>query len=174
MPSVIHIDRRGNRTVGVRAYDQAIMAPENVAQGFKRLMGTATPLHFAAAGQEMTPEAASAELLRTMVGYALVEAGDAAVDGAVVTIPAAFNQLQSEATLDAAAQAGLDRVGLLQEPVAAAMAAMAASSERGGQFLIYDLGGGTFDLALVQAAAARSTWWRTRASTCWAAATSTG
>ena len=153
MPSVIHIDRRGNRTVGVRAYDQAILSPENVAQGFKRMMGTATPLRFAASGQEMSPEACSAELLRTLVGYALVEAGEAAVDGAVVTIPAAFNQLQSEATLAAASEAGLERVALLQEPVAAAMAAMAASSERGGQFLIYDLGGGTFDLALVQAAA---------------------
>ena len=106
MPSVIHMDRRGNRTVGVRAYDQAIMAPENVAQGFKRLMGTATPLRFAAAGQEMLPEACSAELLRAMVGYALVEAGDAQVEGAVVTIPAAFNQLQSEATLAAAEAAG--------------------------------------------------------------------
>ena len=152
MPSVIHIDRRGNRTVGVRAYDQAIMAPENVAQGFKRLMGTATPLRFAAAGQEMLPEAASAELLRTLVGYALVESGEARVNGAVVTIPAAFNQLQSEATLAAAEQAGLDRVALLQEPVAAAMAAMAGSADRNGQFLVYDLGGGTFDLALVQAA----------------------
>ena len=151
MPSVIHMDRRGNRTVGVRAYDQAIMAPENVAQGFKRLMGTATPLHFAAANLDMLPEEASAELLRTMVGYAMVEAGDQHVEGAVVTIPAAFNQLQSEATLAAAADAGLDRAALLQEPVAAAMAAMAASSTRDGQFLIYDLGGGTFDLALVQA-----------------------
>ncbi len=152
MPSVIYVDRRGNRTVGVRAYDQAIMAPENVAQGFKRLMGTATPLRFAASGQEMLPEAASAELLRTLVGYALVEADQSAVDGTVVTIPAAFNQLQSEATLAAAGQAGLDRVALLQEPVAAAMAAMAGSDNRDGQFLIYDLGGGTFDLALVQAA----------------------
>ena len=153
MPSVIHIDRRGNRTVGVRAYDQAILSPENVAQGFKRMMGTATPLRFAASGQEMSPAACSAELLRTLVGYALVEAGEPAVDGAVVTIPAAFNQLQSEATLEAAHEAGLQRVALLQEPVAAAMAAMAASSERSGQFLIFDLGGGTFDLALVQAAA---------------------
>ena len=59
-------------SVGVRAYDQAIMAPENVAQGFKRLMGTATPLRFAASGQEMLPEQASAELLRTMAGYAMV------------------------------------------------------------------------------------------------------
>ena len=152
MPSVIHMDRRGHRTVGVRAYDQAILAPENVAQGFKRLMGTATPLHFAAANRDMLPEEASAELLRTLVGYALVEAGEAKVDGAVVTVPAAFNQLQSEATREAAAQAGLDRVALLQEPVAAAMAAMAASDVRTGQFLVYDLGGGTFDLALVQAA----------------------
>ncbi len=153
MPSVIHIDRRGNRTVGVRAYDQAIMAPENVAQGFKRLMGTATPLRFASAGIEMTPEEASAELLRTMIGYALVEAGEQHIDGAVITIPAAFNQMQSEATLAAAGRAGLDRVALLQEPVAAAMAAMAGAADRDGQFLVYDLGGGTFDLALVQAAA---------------------
>lgn len=151
MPSVIHMDRRGNKTVGVRAYDQAILAPENVAQGFKRLMGTATPLRFAAAQQEMSPEEASAEVLRTLAGYAMVEAGEAAVDGCVVTVPAAFNQLQAEATREAAARAGLDRVALLQEPVAAAMAAMAASEVKGGQFLVYDLGGGTFDLALVQA-----------------------
>jgi len=135
----------------VRAYDQAMIAPENSAQGFKRLMGTATPIHFAAADVDLTPEDASAELLRAMTGYALVEAGADEVTGAVVAIPAAFNQMQSEATLEAAHEAGLTRVALLQEPVAAAMAAMAGAAQRSGRFLVYDLGGGTFDLALVQA-----------------------
>src|SRR5688500_16964987 len=59
--------------------------------------------------------------------------------------------MQCEATLRAAHAASLERVGLLQEPVAAAMAAMMKSKNKSGQFLVYDLGGGTFDLALVQA-----------------------
>lgn len=153
MPSVIHTDRRGNRMVGVRAYDQAILSPENVVQRFKRLMGTSSLLRFAASGQDLSPEDASAEILRTLVGFALLEAGESRVSGAVITIPAAFNQLQREATLAAARAAGLDRVGLLQEPVAAALASMANSRSRSGQFLVYDLGGGTLDLALVQAVA---------------------
>ncbi len=151
MPSVIYRDRRGKQTVGVRAYNQASLAPDNVVQGFKRLMGTATPLRFSSSGQTITPEEASAELLRTMVGYAMVESGKSAVSGAAVTIPAAFNQRQSEATLAAAQAAGLDRVSLIQEPVAAALAMMAQSKIRSGQFLVYDIGGGTFDVALVQA-----------------------
>ena len=72
------------------------------------------------------------------------------ITGAVVTIPAAFNQMQSEATLRAAKMAGLERVDLLQEPIAAALAAM-EGAKRSGRFLIYDLGGGTFDAALAQA-----------------------
>lgn len=151
MPSVIYRDRRGNQTIGVRAYDQAALSPENTVSKFKRLLGTDTALRFASTGQAITPEEASAEVLRALVGYALVEAGTSTVTGAVVTIPAAFNQMQSEATLSAAQAAGLDRVALLQEPVAAAMAAMANSRNRSGLFLVYDLGGGTFDLALVQA-----------------------
>ncbi len=151
MPSVIYRDRRGNQSVGVRAYDQSVMSPENVAQGFKRLMGTTTPIRFASTGEAITPEEASAEVLRALVGYALVEAGAEAVTGAVITIPAAFNQMQSEATLAAARAAGLERVALLQEPVAAALAAMANARNRSGLFLVYDLGGGTFDVALVRA-----------------------
>ncbi|MGH6679792.1 MAG: Hsp70 family protein, partial [Bradyrhizobium sp.] len=118
---------------------------------FKRLLGTASRLRFASAGQELTPEQASTEVLKALLGYALVESGTSIITGAVVTIPAAFNQMQSEATLSAAHAAGLDRMALLQEPVAAAMAAMANSRNRSGLFLVYDLGGGTFDLALVQA-----------------------
>lgn len=151
MPSIVYRDRRGNQTVGVRAFDQALLAPENAVEGFKRLMGTDTPLSFASTGQTVNPEQAAAEILRTLVGYALVESGATEVTGAVVTIPAAFNQVQSEATLSAARAAGLTKVALLQEPVAAALASMAGAQDRNGVFLVYDLGGGTFDAALVHA-----------------------
>ena len=151
MPSVLHRDRRGNQTVGVRAFDQLTLAPDNAVDGFKRLMGTDTPLRFASTSETITPEQAAAEVLRALVGHALVESGAVTVTGAVVTIPAAFNQVQSEATLAAARAAGLKRVALLQEPVAAALAAMAGARDRSGVFLVYDLGGGTFDAALVHA-----------------------
>jgi molecular chaperone DnaK len=151
MPSVIHRDRRGNQTVGVRAYDMAKLSPDNIVDGFKRLMGTDTPLRFASTGVAITPEEAATEILRSLVGQSMMEAGSSDISGAVVTIPAAFNQMQSEATLSAARKAGLERVALLQEPVAAALAAMAVAESRSGLFLVYDFGGGTFDAALVHA-----------------------
>ena len=147
LPSVIYIDQRGRRLYGRRAYAQTVLSPENIAKGFKRLMGTSTPIEFRASGQVMTPEECSAEILRQLVSQALLETNVSDVEGTAITIPAAFNQMQSEATLRAAEAAGLERVVLLQEPIAAAMAQANSSS---GQFLVYDLGGGTFDLALVQ------------------------
>lgn len=150
LPSVIYIDRRGNKFIGTKAHDQASLAPENVAQGFKRLMGTSTPFHFAGSDTQMSPEEASAEVLRTLVSQARAEAGDMTIKGAVITVPAAFNQMQSEATIRAAAAAGLTAVGLLQEPVAAALSSLEVATNKDGIFLVYDLGGGTFDVALVQ------------------------
>jgi molecular chaperone DnaK len=147
LPSVIYIDQRGHRLYGRRAYEQTRLSPDNVAKGFKRLMGTSTAMKFRASGQVMTPEECSAEILRQLVSQALQETSAAEIVGTAITIPAAFNQMQSEATLRAAGAAGLDRVVLLQEPVAAAMAQPKSNS---GQFLVYDLGGGTFDLALIQ------------------------
>ncbi len=150
LPSVIYIDKRGHKFVGTRAYEHAFRSPQNVAQGFKTLMGTKTPLELPGADTTLTPEEASAEIIKTLYGQAATEAGVTEVEGAIITIPAAFNQMQSEATIRSANAAGLDRVGLLQEPIAAAMAAMSESTNKNGQFLVYDLGGGTFDLALVQ------------------------
>src|SRR6516165_8952270 len=147
LPSVIYIDQRGHRLYGRRAYEQTRLSPDNVAKGFKRLMGTSTPIKFRASGQVMTPEECSAEILRQLVSQAVLETNESEITGTAVTIPAAFNQMQSEATLRAAAAAGLDRIVLLQEPIAAAMA---QAKNNSGQFLIYDLGGGTFDLALIQ------------------------
>lgn len=149
LPSIIYFDKRGHRLYGRRAHDQALISPDNVAAGFKRLMGSSTPIEIKEAGLKLTPEECSAEIIRQLLGQAFTETGKEEVTGAVITIPAAFNQMQSEATLRAAKMAGLERVDLLQEPIAAAMAAM-EGAKRSGQFLIYDLGGGTFDVALAQ------------------------
>ncbi len=150
LPSIIYFDKRGHRLYGRRAHDQSLVTPENVAAGFKRLMGTSTPIEIKGVEQTLTPEECSAEIIRQLLGQAATETGETKITGAVITIPAAFNQMQSEATLRAAKLAGLERVDLLQEPIAAALASM-EGAKRSGRFLIYDLGGGTFDVALAQA-----------------------
>ena len=150
LPSALFIDRRGHRFVGTKAYDQGLLAPQNVAMGFKRLMGTNTPIMLDGGGIDLSPEEASTEILRTLVGQAHSEAGEFDLEGSVITVPAAFNQMQSEATIRAARAARLDRVGLLQEPIAAALASLEKAKNKDGQFLVYDLGGGTFDVALVR------------------------
>ncbi|MGO9400298.1 MAG: Hsp70 family protein [Xanthobacteraceae bacterium] len=76
LPSAIMIDRRGAMFVGKRAYDQAAYSPENVAQGFKRLMGTSSTVTFVASGRTMTPEQASSEVLKALVAQAKMEAGE--------------------------------------------------------------------------------------------------
>ncbi len=147
LPSVIYLDKRGHRFIGKSAYDRLLSAPQNVAQGFKRSMGTKNPISFA--GQVWTPVECSAEIIKALIGQAATETASQNVEGVVITTPAAFNQMQSEDTIAAARKAGLEHVSLLQEPVAAALAAIAHSKQKDGVFLIYDLGGGTFDLALV-------------------------
>ncbi len=147
LPSVIYVDRRGHRFVGKSAYDRTVTSPQSVAAGFKRSMGTRSPIRIN--DEEWTPEECSAEIIRTLVAQAHSESGGRQIEGVVITIPAAFNQMQSEATIRSAKAAGLNKVSLVQEPVAAAIAAIAKSSVRDGVFLIYDLGGGTFDVALV-------------------------
>lgn len=151
LPSVIYLDKRGHRFIGKSAYDRLLSAPQNVAQGFKRSMGTKNPISFA--GQTWTPVECSAEIIKALVGQAMTEAGNQEIEGVVITTPAAFNQMQSEDTIAAARLAGLEKVSLLQEPVAAALAAIAHSKQKDGVFLVYDLGGGTFDLALVMSTA---------------------
>ena len=150
LPSALFINAQGRRFIGKRAYEQAALSPDNVAIAFKRMMGTSTPLTFGAAKTTLSPEDASAEILRTLVAQASLEAGGQTVTGTVITMPAAFNQMQTEATLRAAELAGIQPVALLHEPIAAAMGSMASAKSRNGQFLVYDLGGGTFDAALVQ------------------------
>jgi molecular chaperone DnaK len=151
LASVVMRDRHGGRYVGKRAYDQLRIAPEGIAARFKRLLGTSTTLPFGNEGETITPEEASTEVLRQLLKQVRASVGDAEIQGAVVTVPAAFNQMQSEATIRAALAAELGQVGLLQEPVAAALACLERPESRNGLFLVYDLGGGTFDVALVRA-----------------------
>ena len=153
-PSAIYIDRRGNKYVGKRAYDMAPNSPDNSAVLFKRLMGTSTPIKFAGAKQEWTPEQCSAEVLKVLFGYLPEEIRNDTNSGVVITVPAAFNQMQKEATMQAANLAGLGNVALMQEPVAAVMSVIRARN-LDGMFLIYDLGGGTLDIAIAESIGGR-------------------
>ena len=153
-PSVLFIGRRGNKYVGARAYTDAVRHPDNAAVLFKRVMGTKTPIRLEGADVTLTPEECSAEILRTLFGYLPEELRAASGGGAVVTVPAAFNQIQKSATKTAAELAGLGEVQLIQEPVAAVMSVM-RNRDTDGTFLIYDIGGGTLDVAIAESTAGR-------------------
>ena len=153
-PSAIFLDKRGNRFFGSRAYDNRARSPDNVADGFKRFMGTSTPIKLPAVNITMTPEECSAEILKVLFGYLPEEIRNDEETGTVITVPAAFNQMQKDATMAAAEMAGIGRVALMQEPVAAVMSVM--RQRRGdGIFVVYDLGGGTLDIAIAQSTSGR-------------------
>ncbi len=153
-PSAIFITRQGNKYVGVRAYNSAPRNPGNAATLFKRLMGTSTPVDLPAVNISMTPEECSAEILRTLFGYLPEAIRNNNNTGTVITVPAAFNQMQKDATMEAAQSADLGKVALMQEPVAAVMSVM-RKRKGDGIFLIYDLGGGTLDIAIAQSIGSR-------------------
>ena len=153
-PSAIFIDRRGNKYVGSRAYNNAARNPDNAAVLFKRLMGTSTPVKLPAVNLTMTPEECSAEVLRSLFGYLPEEIRGDGDTGTVITVPAAFNQMQKDATMAAADAAGLGRVALMQEPVAAVMSVM-RKRKNDGVVVVYDLGGGTLDIAIAESIGGR-------------------
>ncbi|MFN9601947.1 MAG: Hsp70 family protein, partial [Planctomycetota bacterium] len=148
-PSAIYIDRRGNKQIGFNAYNMAPNSPDNSAVLFKRLMGTSTPIKLPAVNITMTPEECSAEILKVLFGFLPEEIRNDPETGTVITVPAAFNQMQKDATMQAASMAGLGKVALMQEPVAAVMSVM-RTRQTDGRFLIYDLGGGTLDIAIAE------------------------
>ncbi len=153
-PSVIYIDRRGNKYVGKRAYDSAPHSPDNAAMLFKRLMGTSTPIKLSAVDITMSPEECSSEILRVLSGYLPEELRNDPDVGTVITVPAAFNQMQKNATMQAAELAGIGRIALMQEPVAAVMSVMKARNAD-GIFVVFDFGGGTLDVALAESLGGR-------------------
>ncbi len=153
-PSAIFIDRRSNKYIGSRAYMNAARNPDNAATLFKRLMGTSTPVKLPAVNLTMTPEECSAEVLRTLFGYLPEEIRGDGDTGTVITVPAAFNQMQKDSTMAAADAAGLGRVALMQEPVAAVVSVM-RQRKNDGVFVVYDLGGGTLDIAIAESISGR-------------------
>ncbi len=153
-PSAIFIDRRGNKYLGKRAYDSAAKNPDNAATKFKRMMGTSTPVKLSAVNVTMTPEECSAEILKLCFGFLPEEIRNSGKTGTVITVPAAFNQMQKDATLAAAEMAGLGSVALMQEPVAAVMCVM-KQRKGDGVFLVFDLGGGTLDIAIAESISGR-------------------
>ena len=153
-PSAIYFDRRGNKHVGQRAYNMDPRSPDNCATLFKRFMGTSTPVQLPAVNLTMTPEECSAEVLKVLFGYLDEEIRNDPDIGTVITVPAAFDPMQKEATMQAATLAGIGKVALMQEPVAAVMSVM-RSRNTDGMFLIYDLGGGTLDIAIAESIGGR-------------------
>jgi len=149
MPSAVGIDPTGKLVIGQAAKNQAISAPENTVLSIKRLMGTEATAELG--GKSYRPEEISALILGELKRAAEEHLGRP-VTQAVITVPAFFNERQRLATQDAGTLAGLEVLRIINEPTAAALAygAGQADSTESETLLVYDLGGGTFDVSVVQ------------------------
>jgi molecular chaperone DnaK len=149
-PSVVRIDGRGRVSVGTRARGRLATDPENTRAEFKRLMGSAHRLAFADAGVSRTPAELSSEVLKAL-RHDFAEQFGHEPARAIISVPALFELPQLEATSEAARLAGFERVEFIQEPIASAMAAgWSVDNPNSGTWLVYDLGGGTFDASLLE------------------------
>ena len=152
-PSVFGFDKSKNEVVGKRAYERLYKDAskeefKNNKAEIKRLMGTEETIFFERAKAKMTPEKISGEILKSLKEDLLRKHADFNTDAVVITVPAAFSTLQSEATKRAGNLAGFKHVVLLQEPIAAAVA-YGFGNTKNENWLIFDFGGGTFDVALI-------------------------
>ncbi|OWK45030.1 Hsp70 family protein [Fimbriiglobus ruber] len=147
LPSVVGIAEDGRLLVGKAARNQYVLAPDRTVKSIKRKMGEDVTVDIG--DQKFRPQEISAMILRRLKDAAEQELGKPVVK-AVITVPAYFNDSQRQATREAGALAGLDVVRILNEPTAAALTYTPnpTGTER---FLVYDLGGGTFDVSIVQA-----------------------
>ena len=145
-PSVVAINKKGERIVGDAAKRQAITNP-NTVSSIKRLMGTDKKVELD--GKKYTPEEISAMILSYMKDYAEKYLGEP-VTKAVITVPAYFNDSQRQATKNAGKIAGLDVERIINEPTAAALAYGLDKQENTHTVLVYDLGGGTFDVSVME------------------------
>jgi molecular chaperone DnaK len=149
-PSAVHVDGSGGLHVGDSARNRIERSPRDVAAEFKLRMGVQGSAHdFPASGRSMSPEELSAEVLKSLARDVRREL-DEPLDTAVITVPAAFELDQNEATVRAARLAGIGSVTLLQEPSAAAWAYGLRARDEDGFWLVYDFGGGTFDAAVIK------------------------
>lgn len=152
-PSVFGFDKAKNKIVGKRAYEKLYhFASEDEVNNYvaevKRLMGTSETRTFERVKKQMNAEEISAEILISLKESALKRYPELPNNTAVISIPAYFSTLEAEATKRAGNLAGFDYVVLLQEPIAAAIAYGFLNSAN-ENWLVYDLGGGTFDVALI-------------------------
>ena len=145
-PSVVAFKANGEEIVGNAAKRQAITNPDTVSS-IKRKMGTAEKVHINCVNKDFTPQEISAKILAYMKKYAESNIGHK-VDKAVITVPAYFNDAQRQATKDAGQIAGLDVVRIINEPTAAALA-YGLQTEKSEKILVFDLGGGTFDVSIL-------------------------
>ena len=145
-PSVVAFSKSGERMVGQVAKRQAITNPERTVISIKRDMGTDRRVDID--GKRYTPQEISAMILQKLKGDAEAYLGTK-VDKAVITVPAYFSDAQRQATKDAGKIAGLDVLRIINEPTAAALA-YGLDKELDQKILIFDLGGGTFDVSLLE------------------------
>lgn len=145
-PSAVLINGKGRMLIGQRAYNSQKV--EDLAIQFKRQMGIEKMIPFASAGVEKMPEELSSEILKQLRGDAETRL-NRAVENVVITVPAAFKTLQSEATNKAGKLAGFKNIILLQEPIAAAVAYGAKPDSKDKHWMVFDYGGGTLDVAIV-------------------------
>ena len=145
-PSVVAFKASGEEIVGNAAKRQAITNPDTVSS-IKRKMGSAEKVHINCVNKDFTPQEISAKILAYMKKYAEANIGHK-IEKAVITVPAYFNDAQRQATKDAGQIAGLDVVRIINEPTAAALA-YGLENEKSEKILVFDLGGGTFDVSIL-------------------------
>jgi len=146
MPSVVGLTPDGVVLVGAAARNQALLHPERTVASVKRRMGSTEPVELG--DRQLSPGEVSALILRRLVAAAS-DALDRPVTDAVITVPAYFNDAQRAATREAGEIAGLNVLRVINEPTAAALC-YAGRDERERKLLVFDLGGGTFDVSIVR------------------------
>ena len=145
-PSVVGFAKNGERLVGQLAKRQAVSNPENTIISIKRHMGTDYKVNIE--GKSYTPQEISAMILQKIKADAEAHLGEP-VKQAVITVPAYFTDSQRQATKDAGTVAGLEVLRIINEPTAAALAYGVDKGED-GKILVFDLGGGTFDVSILE------------------------
>ena len=145
-PSVVGFKSSGEEIVGNAAKRQAITNPDTVSSA-KRKMGTADKFHISCLNKDYTPQEISAKVLAYMKDYAEKSIGQP-VKKAVITVPAYFNDAQRQATKDAGTIAGLDVVRIINEPTAACLA-YGLDTDKSEKVMVFDLGGGTLDVSIL-------------------------
>ena len=145
-PSVVAFKANGEEIVGNAAKRQAITNPDTVSS-IKRKMGSSEKVHINCVNKDFTPQEISAKILAYMKKYAETNIGHK-IEKAVITVPAYFNDAQRQATKDAGQIAGLDVVRIINEPTAAALA-YGLQTDKSEKILVFDLGGGTFDVSIL-------------------------